>query len=503
MPAPSPQDNDCLTVTGVPGLDDILGGGLPTHRLYLVEGEPGAGKTTLAFQFLQEGVRKGDRCLYVTLTETEEEVQSVAASHGWTLDGIDILEMSPSEEDLAADAQNTMFHPSELELSQATRGVLAEVERLMPARLVFDSVSELRLLAQDSLRYRRQVLALKRFLVGRQCTVLLLDDKTTDGPDEQLRSIAHGVISLEHRSPDYGVTQRRVQVVKMRGRQFRAGFHDFVIRPGGLVVFPRLIAAEHREEYPSGALSSGIGELDALLSGGLERGTSTLFLGPAGSGKSSLAMQYATAAAARGEKAAVFAFEETLRSMVERATRLGMDFEGQVLDGAIAVRQIDPAELSPGEFAHLVRDAVDGAGAKVVVIDSLNGYLNAMPDGRFLMLHLHELLTYLGQRGVTSILVVAQHGLVGSSMITPVDASYLADSVLLLRFFEAAGEVRQALSVVKKRAGAHERSIREFRLIEGEGIRLGGPLREFEGILTGVPRYTGGVGPLIEQVDGV
>ncbi len=482
-----------LVRTGIGGLDDVLGGGLTPNRLYLIEGDPGAGKTTLGLQVLLAGKERGESGMYVSLSETREELGAVARSHGWSLDGVSITELAPSEESLSPEAENTMFHPSELELGETTRLVLREVEQTRPRLVVFDSLSEMRLLAQNPLRYRRQILSLKQFFTGRQCTVLLLDDRTSDVSDLQLQSIAHGVLSLERRSPEYGVMQRRLQILKMRGKPFRPGYHDYAIAHGGLRVFPRLVAAEHREEFAAAQVKSGLAGLDALMDGGLDKGTSTLIMGPAGSGKSTLATQYAVAAAGRGERAALFLFEESRKTLLARSAGLGLDVRGHLAAGRLSVRQVDPGELSPGEFVALVRAEVEGRGASVVMIDSLNGYLNAMPEVRFLTLQLHELLTYLGQRGVTTLLVVAQHGLVGSSMQTPIDVSYLADSVLLLRFFEAAGRVRMALSVLKKRSGAHERTIREITFGK-DGITVGQPLEEFQGVLTGVPTYVGGAG---------
>ncbi|HTE21278.1 MAG TPA: ATPase domain-containing protein [Armatimonadota bacterium] len=480
-----------LVATGIEGLDNILCGGLTPDRVYLVEGDPGAGKTTLALKFLLEGARRGEPVLYVTLSETKAELTAVARSHGWTLDAVNILELIASEESLEQDSQLTMFHTSEVELSETTRAVLAEVERTRPTRVVFDSLSEMRLLAQNPLRYRRQILALKQFFIGRHCTVLLLDDRTSDVADLQLQSIAHGVIMLQQLAPEYGAERRRLRVVKLRGVKYRGGFHDFNIERGGLNVFPRLVASEHRRVYTRDRVESGVPALDALLGGGLDRGTSTLLIGPAGSGKSTVASQYAVAAAQRGERAAIFSFDESLDTLRARSTALGMPLQEQMDEGRMIVQQIDPAELSPGEFTDVVRRAVEpehGDGAKVVVIDSLNGYLNAMPEERFLIVQLHELLTYLGQQGVVTILIMAQHGLVGSSMQTPVDASYLADGVVMLRYFEAAGHVRKAISVMKKRSGAHEDTIRELRITD-QGIQLGDPLKQFQGILTGVPSF--------------
>ena len=471
--------------TGIPGLDDVLGGGLVRDRLYLVDGDPGAGKTTLATEFLREGARRGERGLYITLSETAEELTAGAASHGWTLEGVDIVELVAEARDLDAETQVTMYHPSEIELQDTTRRVLEAVQRINPSRVVFDSLSELRLLAQNSLRYRRQILALKQFFIGRRCTVLLLDDRTAEGSDLQLQSIAHGVISLEQLTPVYGGARRRLRVVKFRGTNYRGGFHDFTIRPEGLFVFPRLVAAEHHETFARTSLSSGVTALDDLLGGGLDRGTSTLLLGPAGSGKSTIALQYAVAAARRGERAVLFAFDEGVGTLEARATALGIPMGAVCSEGHLEVQQIDPAEMSPGEFASLVREAVECRDARVVVIDSLNGYSNAMPEEHFLTTQLHEMLTYLGQRGVTTMMVVAQHGLLGNAIQAPVDSSYLADSVVLLRYFEDAGKVRKAISVVKKRSGRHEETIREM-WFDMDGIHLGEPLSQFRGVLSGV-----------------
>jgi circadian clock protein KaiC len=488
-----------LVATGIRGLDDVLGGGFTPDRVYLVEGNPGSGKTTLAVQYLLEGVRRGEAGVYVTLSETEAELAAVARSHGWSLEGITVLELVAPEEELAPENQFSMFQPSEVELGETTRVILAAIERVRPRRVIIDSLSEMRLLAQSPLRYRRQVLALKQFFIGRECTVLLLDDKTSAVEDLQLQSLAHGVVSLEQLAPEYGAERRRVRIAKLRGQKYRGGYHDFVIEKGGLVVFPRLVAAEHGRGRERGLLESGNRELDALMGGGLQYGTSAVLIGPAGSGKSTLALQYAMAAASRGERAAFFAFDERLETILERTEGLGMDISPDLESGLIRIQPVDTAELSPGEFAHRVRDAVeetDGRpGARVVVIDSLNGYLLAMPEERFLISQLHELLTYLGHKGVVTFLVVAQHGLIGP-MQTVIDTTYLADTVVLFRYFEAMGEVRQALSVVKKRSGRHERTIREFRL-DGGGIVVGPPLRDFHGILTGTPFYRGADWPLL------
>ena len=474
--------------TGIQGLDDILGGGFEVDRLFLVEGLPGAGKTTLALQFLIEGARQQESVLYITLSETRDELAAVAASHGWTLDGLVIRELVPSEASLDPDKQYTMFHPAELELSETTRTLLAEVEQLQPSRVVFDSLSELRLLAGTALRYRRQILALKQFFTEHRCTVLLLDDVTAKDHDLQVQSIAHGVVQLEQLNPEYGAERRRLRVVKYRGRKFRGGYHDFAIRRGGLRVFPRLIAAEHRHVPLQERLPTGVAELDLLLGGGIERGTSTLIVGGPGTGKSSLAAQFAASCAAAGRGAALFIFDEGTHTLLSRCEGLGIALQAGLDRKLVTIQQVDPAELSPGEFVHLIRDAVVGPKVATVIIDSLNGYLHAMPDERFLATQLHELLTYLGQMGVATLLIGAHQGLIAGPMNAPIDASYLADAVILLRYFELRGEVRQAVSVVKKRGGAHERTIREFRLESG-GIKVGAPLREFRGVLTGVPIY--------------
>ncbi|MBX9583698.1 MAG: AAA family ATPase [Gemmataceae bacterium] len=496
-------DAPARSATGIPGLDDILGGGFTPHRVYLVEGDPGSGKTTLALQYLLEGRRAGERGLYVTLSETKAELVDVARSHGWSLDGIDLIELVPREDDLEPDNQYAMFQPAEVELGVTTKAVLAEVERVSPARVVIDSLSEIRLLAQSPLRYRRQILALKQYFIGRACTVLLLDDKTSERHDLHLQSIAHGVLSLEHLAPGYGAERRRLRVVKFRGRRFRGGLHDFAITTGGLDVFPRLVAAEHDKPRGDGQIASGIAELDALLGGGVEHGNSVLLVGPAGVGKSSVALAYAHAAAGRGERTAAFVFDERVETLLGRMAGLGINLSPHVASGLVSLQPVDPAELSPGELSHAVRRAVDGADgrppARLVVLDSLNGYLHAMPEEGFLTAQLHELLTYLGHKGVATFLVLAQHGMVGATQV-PVDTTYLADTVVLFRYFEAAGEIRQALSVVKKRAGRHERTIRELRL-DG-GIRIGDPLTDFQGVLTGNPVFRGEAGTLMRSRDG-
>lgn len=486
--------------TGIAGLDNVLLGGFPRSHFYLIEGDPGTGKTTLALQFLLEGKKRGEKSLYVTLSETRKELWAVAASHGWSLEGIEIFELGDFEDRLKPERQYTVFHPAEVELSETTRKILDQVEKYGPARVVFDSLSELRLLAREDLRYRRQILGLKQYFSSKDCTVLMLDDRSerTTNQDPQLQSISHGVVLLERLGIDYGVPRRRLTVSKMRGAEFREGFHDFSIRQGGLVVYPRLVAAEHSQRMDhTNLVASGLQQLDDLLGGGLLRGTSMLLMGPAGSGKSTLVGQYALAEAKRGGTVSCYLYEETRATFLHRSRGMGLDLEPYIDKGLVHLQQVDPAEMSPGEFAHTVRQAVD-AGSRLIVIDSLNGYLNAMPSERHLLIHMHELLIYLAQQGVLTLLTVAQHGLVGGTLQVPVEISYLADSVVMLRFFEASGEVRQAISVVKKRHGMHERTIREMAF-SGSGPRIGEPLREFQGVLTGVPVYGGSGSPLFAQ----
>jgi len=482
-----PSRDPVRAATGVAGLDNVLQGGLIADRLYLVDGNPGAGKTTLALQFLLEGLRRGERTLYVTLSETADELRDGAASHGWSLDGIDIVELHGDEADVDIDNELTIFHPAELELSQTTRQVLEAVHKHAPKRMVFDSLSELRLLAQSSLRYRRQILALKQFFAPRACTTLFLDDRTSEGSDLQLQSIAHGVISLEHHAPVYGRALRQLRVVKFRGSDFRTGYHHLRLTKGGLEVYPRLTASEHGEDFEVRQLASGVNALDRLLGGGVDIGTSTLVVGPAGSGKSTIALQYAIAAAQRGDHAVVFTFDESRQSILARLRGMGMSVDAKGAD--VAIRQVDPAEISPGEFAHMVRHAIENERARVVVIDSLNGYVNAMIDGHYLTAQLHELLSFAGNHGVSTFLIAAQSGLFAGQMGAPGDASYLADTVIHTRYFEHAGQVRKAVSVLKKRSGAHEDTIRELHF-DGRGVQLSEPLRQFRGILTGVPVET-------------
>lgn len=479
-----------ITSTGIAGLDDVLCGGWTKNHLYLIEGVPGSGKTTLALQYLRAAAARGEKVLYVTLSETADELRTVAASHGWTLAGIEIRELTPSQAELEPEGQNTMFQPAEIELPATTKVILDEVEALQPTSVVFDSLSELRLLAGTALRYRRQILALKHFFARRDCTVLLLDDMTASAHDLQMQSLAHAVLLLEQLRPEYGTERRRLRVVKFRGVKFRSGYHDYSIHTGGIEVFPRLVAAEHRRPTSCGKLASEIPALDSLLGGGLEEGTSTLIVGAAGTGKSTLAAQFVAAAAGRGQPSAMFVFDENPHTLLTRCDGLEVGLRQWVDSGRVALKQIDPAELTPGELVHSIRQQVEEKGARIVVIDSLNGYLNAMPEERFLVIQLHELLMYLSQQSVATILIGAHQGLIGSLMHTPVDASYLADAVILMRYFEARGEVRQAISVMKKRGSQHERTIREFRM-DGGRISVGDKLRDFRGILTGVPVYEG------------
>ncbi len=484
------DQNSKLIKTGIAELNDILGGGLRPNRVYLLHGKPGSGKTTLSLQFLLEGIAGGEKVLYVTLSETRQELISAAASHGFSLDGVEIVELIAEDSDLDPDSQYTMYQPSEIELTVTAKAIMDAIEKVNPSRVVIDSLSEIKLIAQSALRFRRQTLALKQFFTGRDCTVFFLDDKTSGDEDLQVESIAHGVISLEQLSPEYGAERRRLKVSKLRGQKYRGGYHDFTIVRGGLEVYPRIVAAEHFADVSPDTIKSGIGEIDALLGGGIDRGTSSLLLGPAGVGKSSLAFQYVVEAAINGDRSVVFSFDERLDTMLKRADGIGIGLRDGMSKGLIDIRTVDPAELSPGEFAHrlrLVTEGKDGKpGVKIVVIDSLNGYLNAMPEERFLTAQLHELLTYLGHLGVTTFLVVAQFGLLGNAMTTAIDTSYLADNVILFRYFETNGEVRQLISVVKKRSGHHERTLREFS-IGSTGLSIGPPLSNFQGVLTGTP----------------
>jgi circadian clock protein KaiC len=480
---------------GISGLDDILLGGLARNRLFLFEGSPGTGKTTLALQFLLEGAKCGDKGLYITLAETEDELRETAVSHGWSVgEGIDIFELVPPESLLDEKEQQSLLYSSDLELGETTKRIFDAVERSRPRRVVLDSLSEIRLLAQSSLRYRRQILALKHYFARRDVTVIMLDDMTSEIEDKTVHSVAHGVVRLEELAPDYGAERRRLRVMKYRGQPFRGGYHDFAIKTGGLVVFPRLVSAEYRSRTESTILTSGITELDALLGGGIDSGSTTLVIGPAGTGKTLVVLQFAAAAVRRKERAALFIFDEELGLLFSRAKALGIDLESMRDGGNLIIEQMDAAEVSPGEFAHKVRSSVEKHDLRTVVIDSLNGYQNAMPEEQFLILHMHELLQYLNRQGAATFLTVAQHGLVGD-MKSPVDVTYLADTVILLRYFETIGQVRRAISVLKKRTGVHETTIREFS-IGSNGISIRPPIEKFHGVLRGVPEYVGARTPL-------
>lgn len=481
-------DIDARFRTGTPGLDAVLLGGLTPSRLYLVEGTPGSGKTTLALKFLMEGRQAGDRGLYITLSETETELRAVARSHDLTLDGIDVFEMI-AEDEFGIDHEQSLLHPSEVELGETVRGIFDLVDRTDPVRVVLDSLSELRLLAQNPLRYRRQILALKHFFARRNCTVLMLDDRTAEPGDLQLHSIAHGVISLEQLANDFGSERRRLRVVKMRGLKYHGGYHDFTIERGGIRVYPRLIAADHHRRFSAEPVTTGLAGLDALLGDGLFPGTNTLLAGPAGVGKTTTAVRCMISALQRGQKAAYFLFDERLATLMTRSRALNMDLQPFIDAGLLTIRQIDPAELSPGEFASAVRGAVEQDDVGLVVIDSLNAYLHAMPSDNFLVLQMHELLSYLAQQGVVSLMILGQHGVTGD-LRSDLDISYLADTMMMLRFFEADGEVRKSIAVIKTRTSDHERTIRELR-IDGGGIVIGAPIRGFSGILSGTPVLVG------------
>ncbi len=468
-------------------MDAITGGGLPANRLYLVQGPPGVGKTTLALQFLMEGARRGEKGLYITLSETKEELEAIAASHAWNLDKIAFFELSAVEKRLEESTSNTFFHPSEIELDLTTKALIEEVEDVAPARLVFDSLSEMRMLAETPLRYRRQILRLKQFFAGRKCTVLMLDDCTSGVKDLQIESIAHGVIALSTSSPTYGISHRQINIQKIRGVKFHEGNHDLILQRGGMVIFPRLVASNHFSKFERDHFPSGIAGLDSLLGGGLDRGTSNMFMGPPGTGKSTLAVKFALEAARKGEKVLMFIFDETLETLTTRAASLGMVLKPHLDSGMIVIDQINPAEISPGELAHRIRDAVTKHETRMVIVDSINGYLNAMPEEHYLARQLHELLAFLNQQGVITIIVLAQQGIVGSMQST-VDLTYLADTVVLLRYFEARGTVKQAISVIKKRSGNHERTIREIK-VDVDGIEVGEALTNFQGVLTGLPAF--------------
>jgi len=485
---------------GVAGLDDITSGGLSRGRLFLLEGSPGTGKTTIATQFLRAGAAAGERSLYITLSETEDELRVGAESHGWDLDGVDIFELVPPESLLDEEQQQSLLYSSDLELGETTRRIFQAFEQVKPQRVVLDSLSEIRLLAQSSLRYRRQILALKHYFARSGVTVLMLDDLSSEANDRTMHSVAHGVIRLEELSPEYGPERRRLRVIKYRGQRYRGGNHDFVIETGGVRVFPRLVSSEHKTAFVRDVLESGSPGLNALLGGGVERGSSVLILGPAGTGKSLLALTFIASALARGERAAMFVFDEELGLLFERSKGVGVDLQAMSDSGQLVIEQVDAAELSPGELSEKVRRCVEENRAKTVVIDSLNGYQAAMPEEQALVLHMHELLQYLNRQGASTFLTVAQHGLVGD-MKAPVDVTYLADTVILLRYFEALGRVRRAISVIKKRTSAHEDTIREYR-IDGRGITLGEPLMGFQGVLRGVPTLVGETNRLLETGGG-
>lgn len=489
MPSVSTSSGPTRRVsTGIAELDNVLGGGLTADRSYLLEGTPGSGKTTIALQFLLEGERSGERGLYITLSETAAELREVAQSHNWSLGGIELFELV-NEEGLDPDSEQSILEPSEVELGETLKGVRECVDRIRPTRVVFDSLSEMRLLAQSSLRYRRQILALKQYFSTRNCTVLMLDDRSSDPSDLQLHSIAHGVITLEQAAQEYGSERRRLRVVKMRGVKYRGGFHDFAIETGGVSVFPRLVAAEHRREFSDTLLSTGVPHFDEMLGGGISPGTNTLLNGPSGVGKTTTAVRAGFTAIERGEKAAYYLFDEGVTTMLARSKAMGMDLKPHLDSGMLQVFQIDPAELSPGEFASWIRRAVEQDGVRFIAIDSLNAFLQAMPGEKYLLLQMHEMLSYLNQQGVVTMLVLGQHGIVGD-IRSEIDLSYLSDTIVLFRYFEARGNVLKAISVAKSRTTEHQGSIREFRLTN-TGVEIGEPLKDFEGVLTGLPNYRG------------
>ena len=481
------HENRCST--GIPGLDRIIRGLLPRNRLYVIEGEPGSGKTTMALQFLLEGIRCNEKSLYITFSETKDELNAVAESHGWDLSRLSIVDLTALGRPLDPETEVTLFHPFEIELNKITESLLTKIQELAPTRIVFDSVSEMRLLAESPLRYRKQILALKHALSGRKATVFFLDDLTSASHDVQVQSIAHGVFRLSRLHHEFGGERRRLRILKLRGVKFTGGHHDIDIHTGGITMHPRMISSEHSDHPASGVLASGLAPLDSLLGGGLDRGTSNLFIGPAGTGKSSLSLVYALAAVQQGEKAAIFCFDETVNNLLRRSQLIGLKVQEAQNAGLLRIQKVDPAELSPGAFANLIQDLVERDGVRMIIIDSLNGYVQAMPQEQYLTLQLHELLAYLHNQNVVTILTLAQQGMIGT-MQTPVDLTYLADTVLLTRFFEASGSVKKAVSVIKKRTGSHETTIREFT-IDNTGVRVGPILNQFQGILTGVPRLTG------------
>ena len=475
--------------TGVPGLDEILSGGLPRNHLYLLQGKPGTGKSTIALQFLLEGVRTGEKSLYVTFSETKLELETVAKSHGWNLENLDILELSAISSSIGTSSQTTLFHPSEIELNKTMNLLLAKLNESNAKRIVFDSVSELRLLADNSLRYRRMMLEFKEFFIGRGSTVLFLDDLTSEAGDIHVQSIVHGVLLLEKFRAGYGVERRQFHISKLRGVAFKGGTHDYSIIKGGITIFPRLVASDSHANFQRETFSSEVPALDSLIGGGFHRGTSNLLLGPAGTGKSTIAMKFAIEAAKKGKKVAIYNFEESSFNILVRAQELGLELEKYIASGNITLRKIDPAELTPGQFNALLRNSANEFHADMVVIDSLNGYIHAMPEQKFLMLQLHELLAFLSSRGVVTVMILAQSGIMGQ-MQTPLDLTYLADTVIITRYFEAFGSIKKAISVIKKRTGTHEETMRELKIGPG-GVIVGPVLKEFSGIFTGVPKYSG------------
>lgn len=498
--APAPKPERQRVPLGIPGFDDVLQGGLPAGHLYLLEGTPGAGKTTIALQFVLHSHNAGQRVLYVALSESRAELISVAASHGWDLDGVPVYELTPQEDSMRPEHQYSVFNPEDVELTRMTDLIARKVEEAKPEILVIDSLSELRLLARDGFRFRRQMLALKNFFEDRHCTVLLLDNVVPDHAEPQVHSIVHGVISLQTLQRDFGIERRRLRVQKIRGSKFREGYHDYRILTGGVNIYPRLVAAEHRHFHRKDLLLTGIAQLDEMLKGGIARGSSTLIMGPAGVGKSSLSAHFACAALKRGEGAAIYIFDESEQAYLERSQSLGADLRPFVLNGKLRLVQLDPAELPPGEFVADIRRAVTKKNARLVIVDSLNGCLNAMPDESFLQLQMHELLTYLGMHGASTFLILAQQGVMGP-ITANIDISYLADAIIMLRYFEAHGGIRKAISIFKKRSGPHENTIRELRLVPGS-IEVGEPLKEFRGVLTGVPVYSGSTTPLLGRIHG-
>jgi circadian clock protein KaiC len=490
----TPSQNDRRLSSGIEELDHILGGGFPARRMFLIEGAPGTGKTTLALQFLLAGAQNKEQGLYVTFSESDNEIRSVAESHHWDLRGIELQELNSLGDRLKDDEQYTVFQPADVELSETTARVVAEVRRVKPQRVVIDSLSEIRLVARDPLRYRRQILALKEILSECDCTVLFLEDYTLGNPDLLLQSIAHGVILLEKTQAEYGCLRRKLQVSKLRGGPSLDGVHDFAIRPGGLQVFRRMVSSDtvraSTSANSSGILSTQNAELDRLTGGGVYWGTGVVLVGPAGTGKSTVGIQIISAAANEGHKASVFLFDEATANYVSRAKNVGLDLSPHISAGRVQVHQIDPNEQSPGEFAYLVRKQVEDGGVRVVVVDSLNGFLTAMTSERFLLAQLHELLSYLNSRSVLTIMTTAQHGMLNTADTTSFELTYLADLVIYLRYFEASGDVRKAISVIKNRLAAHETSIREFK-ITAKGLEIGLPLKDFEGILSGIPKYLG------------